>query len=179
MQLENFIKVYDGIVDPKICERVISIFEDSWQLHEEHDTEGYKFHQLNLRANDRLLGLENAFFGTLYPLYMDYFRRLGMDKFVDINAYEEIRIKKYLRNSTDEFKEHVDVMNAASAKRYAIAILYLNDNNGFTEFTHLGLKVMPKAGSVVVFPPFWNFPHRGATPTDADKYIMMSCLHYT
>ncbi len=178
MQLDDLIKVYDNVVTPQNCSRVIDIFEQSLELHEHHDTEGYKFDQLNLRSNEKLLGLEKAFFATLHPIYSDYFTRLRMSKFVDIRAYEEIRIKKYVRNSSDVFKEHVDVMNAESARRFAIAILYLNDNDGFTEFTDSGIIVEPKAGRVVVFPPFWMFPHRGATPTNADKYIMMSCLHY-
>ncbi len=178
MEPKNFIKVYDDVVDPQTCARVIDIFEKTHELHENHDTEGYKFKQLNLRSNPKLLGLESAFFATLHPIYTHYFASLRMSKFVDIRAYEEIRIKKYERNSTDEFKEHVDVMNAASSRRFAIAILYLNDNDGFTEFPDSGIIVEPKAGRVVVFPPFWMFPHRGTNPSNADKYIMMSCLHY-
>lgn len=178
MQIENFIKVYNSVVDPRNCAKVVEVFEQNSSLHEVHDTEGYKFRQLNLRTSG-LDGLERAFLGSLFPVYQDYARQTGMDRYTNLNAFEEIRIKKYAKGSLDEFKTHVDVVDANSARRFAIAILYLNDNNGFTEFTDLGIIVKPKAGDVVVFPPFWMFPHRGATPTDNDKYIMMSCLHYT
>ena len=178
MDIKKFVKVYDDVVSPSSCEKVIRVYEDNLQHVEEHDTEGYKFHQLNLRSTNELAGLERAFFGTLHPIYTDYFTNLRMSKFVDLRAFEEIRIKKYLKNTSDEFREHVDVVDADSAKRFAVAILYLNDNNGFTDFTDSGIIIKPKAGRVVVFPPFWMFPHRGSNPTDHDKYIMMSCLHY-
>ena len=179
MQSSNFIKVYDNVISSENCQKVIDIYEKNASSIEKHDTEGYKFNQLNLRSNKELLGLENAFIGSLMPLYKSYFETVGMSRYVNLNAYEEIRIKKYRKGSDDEFKTHVDVTDASSAVRYAIAIMYLNDNNGFTEFPDLGIIVKPSPGRVVMFPPFWMFPHRGVTPTDNDKYIMMSCLHYT
>ena len=178
MKTDNYIKVYDNIISPNHCNKIIEIFEQNAQYHESHDTEGYKFTQLNLRSNRVLSNLENAFLGTLVPIYHDYFEQTGMKKFVEFGRYEEIRIKKYIKGSGDEFKEHVDVVNHDTARRFCIAILYLNDNDGFTEFPNSGIIVEPKAGRVVVFPPFWMFPHRGASPTDSDKYIMMSCMHY-
>jgi prolyl 4-hydroxylase len=178
VNISDFIKTYDDVVPRSHCDKVIDIYESNSDLVESHDTAGYKFHQLNLRSSPTLMGLENAFFGSLYPYYREYFNSVGMQEFVDIRAYEEIRIKKYAKNSGEEFKTHVDVMDKSSAVRYAIAILYLNDNDGFTEFPDAGIIVKPKAGRVVMFPPFWMFPHRGAAPTDHDKYIMMSCLHY-
>ena len=88
------------------------------------------------------------------------------------------RSKKYLKGTDDQFKTHVDVADKEAAVRYCIAILYLNDNDGLTTFPDLELAVEPVAGRVVVFPPMWMFPHNGLPPTNDDKYIMMSCLHY-
>lgn len=179
MQLSDFVKVYDNVIPVEHCRKIVSIYEKNTANVEKHDTEGYKFNQLNLRSNKELIGLENAFIGSLFPLYQNYFDSVGMGTYVTLNAYEEIRIKKYRKGSDDEFKTHVDVTNSASAVRYCIAIMYLNENNGFTEFPDLGIIIKPSPGRVVVFPPFWMFPHRGVSPTDNDKYIMMSCLHYT
>ena len=66
-------------------------------------------------------------------------------------------------------------------KRHNITynILYLNDNDGCTEFPNLGIKVNPKAGRLLIFPPLWMYPHQGLPPTNNDKYIMMTYLHHT
>ena len=38
-------------------------------------------------------------------------------------GWEQIRFKKYEVNNKDEFKEHVDVMDYASAKRFLVFFL--------------------------------------------------------
>lgn len=178
MNLSDFIQVYDGVVSPAACRQIIAQYESHQQYVEVHDTDVYKFHQLNLNHTPDLQNLSNAFIGSLMPCYEDYFNHLKLRDYVKINGFEEVRIKKYLRGSDEQFKTHVDVTDKASAVRFCIAILYLNDNDGYTTFPTLDMAVQPVAGRVVIFPPTWMFPHNGLAPVDDDKYIMMSCLHY-
>ena len=51
-------------------------------------------------------------------------------------AFEEFRIKMYRNNEYDEFKDHVDVGNYNSARRFLVCFLYLNDvgAGGYTNF---------------------------------------------
>ena len=55
---------------------------------------------------------------------------------------------------------------------------YLNDveNGGETEFLNVSIK--PKAGTLVVFPPLWMFPHKGNAPISGSKYLLSTYLHY-
>ena len=177
-KLSDFIRIYDDVITPEQCSYIIEDFKKHEQLVEAHDTPLYKFHQLNLNHTPDLMDLANAFAGSLVPYYEDYFKSLGMTQYVDMNNFEEVRIKKYLKGTDDQFKTHVDVTDHASASRFCIAIMYLNDNDGLTTFPHLGVGVQPKAGRVVMFPPFWMFPHNGLIPKSDDKYIMMTCLRY-
>ena len=178
MELSTFIKVYDNFLQEKTCENIIKTYNDNLEHVDVYDTEGYKFHQLNLNKN-HLFDLASSIANSLVPYYNRYFEEVGYKQFVDIKGFEEVRIKKYIKNSNDEFKTHVDVVDKQSAVRYCIAIVYLNDNDGCTTFPKLGLKIEPKAGRLIIFPPMWMFPHNGLTPTDADKYIMMTSLHYS
>lgn len=178
MNLTDFIKIYDDVVSPSTCKLIIDQYESHKNYVEVHDTELYKFHQLNLNHTDDLRQLANVFVSNLAPLYDDYFRSLNLRQYVEIDNFEEVRIKKYIKGSGEEFRTHCDVMDKSSASRFAIAILYLNDNDGLTTFPNLGVGVKPKAGRVVMFPPNWMFPHNGLCPKDDDKYIMMTCLHY-
>lgn len=177
-KLTDYIKIYDDVVSPSSCKQIIAEYEDHQHLVEVHDTELYKFHQLNLNHTDDLVKLANVFVQNLVPIYEDYFTSLGLRQYVDVDNFEEVRIKKYMKGSGEEFRTHCDVMDATSASRFAIAILYLNDNDGLTTFPNLHVGVPPKAGRVVIFPPTWMFPHNGLPPKDTDKYIMMTCLHY-
>lgn len=177
-KLTDFIQVYHNVISPDSCKMIIDEYERHQDYIQEHDTPLYKFHQLDLNHTPDLTQLAQAYVGSLKPCYEDYFNKLGMSQYVKMDTWEDVRIKKYLKGSGDEFKTHVDVSDHASAARFAIAILYLNDNDGLTTFPNLGVGVKPEAGKVVIFPPTWMYPHNGKSPTDHNKYIMMTCLHY-
>ena len=57
------------------------------------------------------------------------------------------------------------------ASHWTTAILYINTNNGFTEFED-GVKVESVANRLVMFPS--NFKHRGITQTDEQTRIMIN-----
>ena len=57
------------------------------------------------------------------------------------------------------------------ASHWTTAILYINTNNGFTEFED-GVKVESVANRVVMFPS--NFKHRGITQTDEQTRILIN-----
>jgi len=176
--LGDLIKIWDDVLDPETCRNIIQMFESSKPFYEHHDTNSYKFTQLNLN-NSPDAPLAAILVQSLIPYYEQYFEETGYKQYVNISDHEEVRIKKYRKGTDDQFKTHVDVTNAANAKRFLVSILYLNDNDGCTTFPTFNKVVEPKAGRLLVFPPLWMFPHNGMPPTNNDKYIMMSCLHYS
>ena len=122
-------------------------------------------------------------FVNMMKTYEDKFKKdmnIHKDDFPPIISMENIRIKKYLPNDKDEFKIHVDVLRALLAKRFLVYILYLTDveEGGETYFPRQNIKVKPKEGRLVMFPPFWSLPHSGLKPIKGTKYVIMSYLHY-
>jgi hypothetical protein len=96
-------------------------------------------------------------------------------------SFENIKIKRYLPNSPDQFKPHVDVGNYESAKRFLAFIVYLNDNfsGGETNILTYNKEIKPKKGSLLVFPPLWTHFHQGKPITSGNpKYILGSYLQY-
>ena len=176
-KLTDYIQVYDNVFTEEECKDAITLFEHNNANGKttEYDTPGYKFTQLDINNIDRYYA--NQIVKILTPVYNEYFERLGVRQYVDLSCFENVRIKRYLKGN-GEFRTHVDVGDHSSAKRFAIAIIYLNNNDGITSFPNLGSGVYPETGRVVIFPPMWMFPHSGTVPTNTDKYIMMTCLHY-
>ena len=66
------------------------------------------------------------------------------------------------------------------AKRFLNMMWYLNDveEGGSTEFTEFELEIQPKIGSLLIFPPFWMFPHKGNLLKTGKKYLLSTYLHY-
>ena len=64
--------------------------------------------------------------------------------------------------------------------RLFVFMVYLNDveEGGETEFLYGETKVIPKKGSLVIWPAHWPFTHRGNVPISSDKLILTSWLNY-
>jgi len=72
------------------------------------------------------------------------------------------------------FHWHVDSGSHSFSDRQLVAIWYLNDvpgPGGETEFRHQNVKVKPKCGKLILFPPFWTHEHRGVMLEQGVKYI--------
>ena len=95
-------------------------------------------------------------------------------------SFEEFRIKQYDNNGNDQFRDHVDVGDYNSARRFLVIFLYLNDVNvgGQTNFPKLDYAVSPKCGRILIFPSTWQYRHSGLPPEDDKKYIVGTYLHY-
>lgn len=106
-----------------------------------------------------------------------YFDYLFHGPFVEVdcfirNTFSEVdmtglQIQRY--KVGDFFKWHVD--SVSGVNRIFAFIIYLNDNDGCTEFLN-GKKIEPKQGKIVFFPSTWTYPHRGQEIKMGNKYIM-------
>ena len=86
-------------------------------------------------------------------------------------------LKRYRNDGDERFQPHFDSVGPV-ANRYLVFLWYLNDvaEGGETAFVDLDLAVTPKAGRLVVFPPYWMFQHEGRPPISNDKYILSTYL---
>ena len=181
--MSNYISVYDDVLKPNQCQHLIDKFEDSkhqWIKTELKDHRS--FTEININLNTDWKEYVDIVYNTLRPYVEKYIKDNNIDKvkqWPEKFGFEQIRFKKYEVNNTDEFQEHVDVMDYASAKRFLVLFLYLKDNEaGHTSFPEYDLKVEPKVGRLLMFPPFWTHPHQGEKVIKGTKYQMMTYLHY-
>ena len=67
---------------------------------------------------------------------------------------------------------HVDAGAGGTHDRIVSGLFYLRDiaEGGETEFPFQLQHVKPKAGLLLLFPPFWTHLHRGVSPVSAVKY---------
>ena len=178
--MDDFIKVYDNILDNKLCDMLIRLFDVSGYKEIINNKGTPNFTQLNINQkhpeNIQQLSIITKNVLELYKKeFPDYTRWYPQRLFL-----EEFRIKKYHSRSHDRFDIHVDVEDHASSKRYLAFLYYLNDDftGGETEFPHHNKKIVPKRGSVMVFPPTWQYPHAGLRVNKGVKYIMSTYCHY-
>jgi hypothetical protein len=80
----------------------------------------------------------------------------------------------------DGFDWHCDSATASSRGRLLAIIIYLNDvaEGGQTEFRAQQISVRPTTGSVLLFPPTFEYEHRGVTPISNRKAIVTSFISF-
>jgi hypothetical protein len=187
---KNSMMVYNWAMPIEDCKMIIQKFEQVLRydksLMDVVDTEHKKFIEINIDKYGDFWKEPREKFTGMMEEYVDRFKQnlnIGdKGEFPPVIDRENIRIKKYLPNDKDEFKRHVDVLRSKgpSSKRFLVIILYLNDveEGGETHLPKQEIMISPRAGRMLMFPPFWTHPHAGLKPISGPKYVMMSYLHY-
>jgi hypothetical protein len=181
LSMDNYIRVYENVLNKNICDSVMEKFEKNKDQQEVVKDEGMSFTQIDFGKHDGW-GFENKIiFNTLMQCVGQYANDCKIKQvWPKKHGYESVRIKRYLPDGKDEFSEHVDVMDYATAKRFLVIFLYLNDNDeGQTIFPGQDFTSQCKQGNVLIFPPLWPWQHAGRKPIETPKYIVGSYLHYT
>ena len=179
--MDNFIRVYDNVITDEKCQYFIDKFESDTENHEiQNNSRGATLTQINLQHSPDTIWDDIKF---LTVVFMEKVIKYKED--CDIQSYqwpkkftiEPPKIKRYLPNTTDEFPEHVDVLDYKTARRFLVMFIYLNDNEQGE--TKVGTFISPcKRGSALLFPPMWPWAHAGTKPINKPKYIVGSYLHY-
>lgn len=185
MNMKDFFKVYDAVLDKDYCEEIINQFDNS-PLKEAGrvgngteegvvDTTRKNTQELVLSMGGEweevLLGLSNSI-GRYLPKYIENWKAA----FTVPLRPEPIRIQKYPPGG--HFSWHSDNMGG-SITRVLTIIWYLNDvtEGGETEYIWQDMKIKPKAGSMLICPVGWPFFHCGRPPVNDNKYIAITQLH--
>jgi hypothetical protein len=178
------VQVWAGVLDPAFCQDLIRNFELSRREHREVPSRLIELEMINRSlvhdaqqtvdwtdSTDRLMEIVSA----LAEQYRQKWDPLNMmpAEFV----VEGFRMKCY-RPGKHQFLTHVDAAHRGSATRFLAFLFYVNDSEAGTEFPLLDLTVAAVEGSVLIFPPNWQYPHRGIMPYQHSKYIISTYFHY-
>tara|TARA_B100001250_G_scaffold31893_1_gene26067 strand:+ start:162 stop:683 length:522 start_codon:yes stop_codon:yes gene_type:complete len=172
------IKTYEDALSKEWCDSLIQLFENAENYHHRVDR-NYKPKFTELDVNQCAPQYISGLLQFTKIVYDNYKVDLNATHLPEYKQLEDYRIKRYISGGDERYDEHIDVSNYRNANRCLSIIFYLNDNNGDTEFPRENIRITPKLGRVLVFPPMWMYPHIGHPPTDNTKYILHTTLQYT
>jgi hypothetical protein len=181
--LEHYIRAYDDDLDAALCQRLVASFE-SLQRFQRYNGRGVRagleqsgWTELNLsRLSDD--GVKAQFRALIDRALARYNADIGLTIAIPNSPlHADLIMKRYRPGGQEGFQLHFDSINHV-ANRYLVLLWYLNDvaEGGETRFQQLGAAVAPKAGRLIVFPPYWMYQHEGAPPVSGDKYILSTYL---
>ena len=173
------LRIFDGVFSEANCEDLINLFKLNLDLQKPVESEfgltatGYEYTKHHVEED-----FHTGIIDQIAKLYSKYLEELELPNLLAHQGMEELTIQRFRANSEDSHAGHIDVMNHSDAIRAVGFRVYLSDNDGRTEFPRQGMGIEPRAGRAVVFPPTWEYPYQCKNPTDSDKYILTTYLHY-
>ena len=175
--LRDYIQFFDDVFPPDACEAMVERFE-AHADPQPFRNDVFSFDQVNCNTTPGFGDIAQAVAQAAAHYADEYFDSLGLSLRPEIQGFEHVRLKRYAVGR-DEFREHVDVADYASARRFLVCMVYLRDNEGGeTVFRGLDKRIACRQGSMEVFPPLWLFPHAGLPPVKVPKYTVCTLLHY-
>ncbi|QCO68513.1 2OG-Fe(II) oxygenase [Luteimonas yindakuii] len=184
-ELAHYIRVYDDGLEPAMCRKLIDSFDAL-----------ARFQQVNGRGVRP--GLDDSAWTELDVSrlsdapFLAWFRQLVSRQLQRYNADVRLPIpvpdspllsplilKRYRAGGQEKFQTHFDSINEV-CDRYLVFLWYLNDveEGGRTWFPGLQTGVAPKAGRLLMFPPYWLYAHQGEPSPRQDKYILSTYLRF-
>jgi len=205
IDIDFYCRAYDDFISPEECEEYIDKYEETLRVDNEKwknlsvciRNDGSKEASCGMCNCDRMGPMEYERFSELNDMLIHkwqgsvkrYTKDCGIEnkQWPKDIGWEELRIKRFKVNEKENhgLSDHVDVYTHAHAKRFLCLMVYLNDDfeDGETYFPLFDIKVKPKKGRLLIFPPTWNYLHRGIPPRSPSKlgakYFIMTHLNYT
>lgn len=178
MQLRDFIRCYDNALNADFCDHLVSIFEQNESLQIQNGRnarsglEHSGWYEMNIgrycapEIKQQLGDLAGRF-------KLTYEQDCNIEPLPHAGRYSELIIKRYRPSCEEMFQQHFDSLGPVS-DRFLVFLWYLNDvgSGGETVFDDLNVSIKPAKGSLLMFPPYWQYRHRGAPPISNSKYIM-------
>lgn len=190
---ENFVGIYDDLFTDKFCDDLIEHFEwcqknnrtfarpederikkdDSTTLNPASISE-INFSHPNIQG---FIGEFNDKFWN--EAYKEYIQNYSVLSDYDKHTIYTYKIQKTLPSGGYHIWHSEDGAKSFSS-RTGVYLLYLNDveAGGETEFLYQSMRVSPKKGRLVIFPPNYPWAHRGNPPLSNVKYIMTGWMEF-
>ena len=187
-ELSQLIRVYDDALPAALCDDVVARFDQETPHHTgpggvpegtRHSDQESRWTELNIERLDSWRDLRPQLVEATQQYALQYAN--DCDAAIPGRAHlEDYRIKRYDPGRQDHFRPHLDSDSLGNAKRFLVFFWYLMDvaEGGATVFPDLQIEVKPKKGRLLMFPPFWMYPHMGVAPVSGPKYILGTYLTY-
>jgi Rps23 Pro-64 3,4-dihydroxylase Tpa1-like proline 4-hydroxylase len=200
--MEKYIYTNKISLSQEICDDLIELFENEERKYDgithgglqknikdtkdfvipENEPKWYKYYQLFHNELTRNLNMyinklnDNEKFKNINQNTTNIFKHFENSKL----SHSIFMIQRYKMNEGRYVYHHDFSIDYKNKKNRVLTYLwYLNDvkEGGETDFPDLNLQIKPEAGTLLIFPATWDFPHCGKMPISSNKYIVTGWLY--
>ena len=180
IKITDYIHCYENVLDKDICKAIIDnskdlVFVTAQTGSEVGTTKSSKYRTCYINPLDKKF--DNDIYnsvGKILTLYEKDHSHFSTGLTTEDTGYEHLI---YIGAQGGEYKEHT--AHGDITPRVLTCSFILNDNYDGGDFVFFGgkYKVPPKAGSAVVFPSNFCFPHAVTPVTNGDRHAVITWIH--
>ena len=174
-KLSDYVRCYENLIDKDLCKKIINQKDLSFVSATTGDIKlSYIRKCYTVKLNNKFDKNIFDIIGKIINKYKNEFKYFGTGETIEDTGYEHLL---YLGSDKGEYQEHVD--HDDLYPRVLSCSLILNDNYEGGDFSFFGGKyiVPKKAGSAVVFPSNFCFPHAVQPVTKGNRHSIITWIH--
>jgi prolyl 4-hydroxylase len=187
---DPYIKIYSNAIPDALCDALVTMFEaETSQPHVANMNETYRrcskleMPHPNIAETEQLYNELHHILQKFTDKYKNDIGKEGGGPTLNFGTRIEKAFMYCYKPNTEKpefFHDHADCWNFNTASRQVSYILYLNDVEigGETVFPFYSLRVKPKKGTILMFPPFFIYTHHADPPLSGNKYVIVTWLHF-
>ena len=184
MNVKDYVKIYDNFVDKSLCETIVGqLKEADWRTHEfyQANKDSYISFDKELSVSyvqtKETTELQSRVWFALEKYVLKDFGYMN-DWFSGWSGYSQVRFNRY--NVDTRMKEHCDHIHSMfDGQRKGIPVLSIlgslnDDYKGGDLIFWQNKKIKLKAGSIMIFPSNFMYPHKVVEVTKGTRYSYVS-----
>lgn len=184
MNVKDYMKIYDDFVDKSLCETIVDqLKEADWRTHEfyQANKDSYISFDKELSVSyvqtKETTELQSRVWFALEKYVLKDFGYMN-DWFSGWSGYSQVRFNRY--NVDTRMKEHCDHIHSMfDGQRKGIPVLSIlgslnDDYKGGDLIFWQNKKIKLKAGSIMIFPSNFMYPHKVVEVTKGTRYSYVS-----
>ena len=179
MDTDNYIKYYKNVIDGDLCSNLINHkFSYEPSAYATHNS-GARVKNDRVVSNDFWVRKDSIYFQGLKSCYDDVIKRYNLDfDLFTVQHLTDFRISKYEIGGF--MSRHVDNIHHSHGQQWgfpqATALLFLNDDYEGGNFVVAGKTFRTAAGSALIFPSSFMYPHEVIEISEGTRYSITCWL---
>ncbi len=182
MNVKDYVKIYDNFVDESLCKTLVGqLQEATWQMHTFYDATTNQYMSFDKELSicylqtKEMQELQNKIWFAIEQYLLKDF---AFHWFNSWSGYSAVRFNRY--NTDTRMKEHCDHIHSMfDGTRKGIPSLSIlgslnNDYEGGELVFWQDQKIELKAGSIMIFPSNFLYPHKVVEVTKGVRYSYVS-----
>ena len=180
MNIQDYIKVYENVVDEKLCDLIMSARLDyKSSTFSDHDGTIENSEDRVIMDDFWITDKIEAIYNPLLDCYLKVARLYEEDfPILELKKSTWFRINKY--GPGGFMSEHTDNIHHSHGQKWGFpqvsALLYLNDDYEGGEFIVAGKEIKPNKGSSVIFPSNFMYPHEAKVVKRGVRWSIIAWL---